>query len=83
MPPDAHSRSLRDLLSALKRGLIDAPEARSSVRGRLERGGPLEAGGLADLLGLNEAGQGDDELRLRFEQAGGFQYDDPGCGLNG
>ncbi|MBN8421244.1 MAG: protein kinase [Verrucomicrobia bacterium] len=63
MPSDAHSRSLRDLLSALKRGLIDAPEARSSMRGRLERGGPLEAGGLADLLGLNEAAQGDDELQ--------------------
>jgi serine/threonine protein kinase len=67
MPSDAHSRSLRDLLSALKRGLIDAPEARSSVRGRLERGGPLEAGGLADLLGLNEAGQGDDELLRQLQ----------------
>ena len=67
MPPDAHSRSLRDLLSALKRGLIDADEARSSVHGRLERGGPLEAGGLADLLGLNEAGQGDDELLRQLQ----------------
>lgn len=67
MPSDAHSRSLRDLLSALKRGLIDAHEARSSVLGRLERGGPLEAGGLADLLGLNEAGQGDDELLRQLQ----------------
>ncbi|MFC5457806.1 serine/threonine protein kinase [Prosthecobacter fluviatilis] len=59
--------SLRDLLSALRRGLIDANEARSSVRGRLERGGPLEAGGLADLLGLSDAGQRDDDLLRQLQ----------------
>ncbi|WP_395742134.1 protein kinase domain-containing protein [Prosthecobacter sp.] len=64
---DASPRTLRDLLSALRRGLIDADKARSSARGRLERGGPLEAGGLADLLGLNDAGQGEDELQQQLQ----------------
>lgn len=67
MPSDAHSRSLRDLLSALRRGLIDADEARSSVRGKLEQGGPLEAGGLANLLGLNDAGQSEDDLLQQLQ----------------
>ena len=74
MPPDAHSRSLRDLLSALKRGLIDARAARSAVKpdgsviARLERGDPLEAGGLADLLGLGSARQSVSELLQQLQR---------------
>lgn len=70
---DANSRNLRDLLSALRRGLIDAREARSamgaegSVPGHLERGGPLEAGGLAELLGMDDIGQGDDDLQQQLK----------------
>ncbi len=74
MPPDANSRSLRDLLSALKRGLIDSHAARSAVKAdgsviaRLERGDPLEAGGLADLLGLDSARQSEAELLQQLQR---------------
>ena len=74
MPPDAHSRSLRDLLSALKRGLIDARAARSAVKAdgsviaRLERGDALEAGGLADLLGLGSARQSEADLLQQLQR---------------
>lgn len=74
MPPDANSRSLRDLLSALKRGLIDAREARSaltpggSVVERLEQGGPLDAGGLADLLGLDSGSEDEADLIRQLQQ---------------
>jgi tetratricopeptide (TPR) repeat protein len=92
MPPDANSRSLRDLLSALKRGLIDASAARSavtpggSVIARLERGDALEAGGLADLLGLDSGSQEEADLihqlqrECRFLEEVPFQ---PGAHIGG
>jgi tetratricopeptide (TPR) repeat protein len=74
--PTSHpnSRNLRDLLSALKRGLIDAREARSafssdgSMIQRLEQGGPLEPGGLAELLGLDSEQQNEAELLQRIQR---------------
>lgn len=74
MSSDAHLRSLRDLLSALKRGLVDAGEARSaatpgnSMLERLERGDPLEAGGLADLLGLNSGSPEEEEVLQELQR---------------
>jgi serine/threonine protein kinase len=73
-PPDPNSRRLRDLLSALKRGLIDAGEAKSalssggSVLDRLQKGHALEAGGLADLLGLDSGPLSDPELHEQIDR---------------
>jgi tetratricopeptide (TPR) repeat protein len=68
MPSDAHSRSLRDLLSALKRGMIDANEARSAARAEGSPAGKLDAGGLADLLGLNHEPQSDADLLRQLQK---------------
>ncbi len=70
---DPNHRNLRDVLSSLKRGLIDAREARSAVASgdsaleKLHTGAPVEAGRLAELLGLESDQQDDAELRRHID----------------
>lgn len=72
--PNSSPSNLRDLLSALRRGLIDAREARSavasgaSVMERFHQAGPVDAGKLADLLGLDSGQQNEAGLLRQIQR---------------